>query len=207
MIKMMLFDWNNTLADDFKIWWESVQKTFRVFGKQPPTVREYFEGLKTDYLDLYRGCGITASRRKLNAIYESCYGGHIGEVTLFPGVKKTLEFFWRQKIILGLVTQQKDFMVFPVLKKFGLDNLFGHCECHALSKTEAICRILRETEIYFDECCFVGDAPSDINSGNRIGIVTVAFLNGNVPKDLVMAAEPHFTITEFGRLRKVIKGA
>jgi beta-phosphoglucomutase-like phosphatase (HAD superfamily) len=47
-MKIMLFDWNGTILDDIPIWYESVKEIFRVFGKRPPTIAEYFRELKGD---------------------------------------------------------------------------------------------------------------------------------------------------------------
>lgn len=204
-IETVLFDWNNTVADDFFIWWDAIQETFRAFKQQPLTIREYFEGLTGDYLELYRQRGISASREELNSIYELSYECRINEITLFPGIKETLNFLNRRLIITGLITQQKYFLIFPILEKFGLDKAFSYCECHALSKTEAICRILHYEKIRPEQCCFVGDAPSDINHGKKAGVRTAAFLNLPEIEDLVIAAKPDFIIRNLGEIRKIVK--
>lgn len=204
-IETVLFDWNNTVVDDFRVWWDAIQETFRAFKQQPLTVREYFKGLTGDYLELYRQRGISASREELNSIYELSYERRINEITLSPGIKEILNFLNRRLIIAGLITQQKYFLISPILEKFGLDKAFSYCECHALSKTEAICRILHYEKIEPEKCCFVGDAPSDINHGKKARVKTIAFINGNVPEDLVIAAKPDFIIKSFEEIRKIIK--
>lgn len=204
-IEVVLFDCNNTVLNDFPIWWEAIQETFWVFGKQPLTVREYFEGLKGDYLDLYRGRGITAPRKELNKVYEAYYENHLKEINLFPGVKEILNFLNRRLIVTGLVTSQKHFLVSPLLEKFGLDGTFNYCECHALNKTETIQQILHHETIEPEKCCFIGDAPSDINQGKKAGVKTVAFLNQPEIEDLVMAAKPDCFIRNFGEIRRIIK--
>ena len=141
----------------------------------------------------------------MNKIYESYYENHTNEINLFPGAKKTLKFLSRQEITLGFVTPQKDYNVFPLLEKFDLDNLFDYCQCYALNKADTICRILCQERINPQECCFVGDAPSDINHGKKAGVKTIAFLNGHVPEDLVIAAKPDFTISSFEEIKTIIK--
>jgi len=204
-IDTVLFDWNNTVVNDFRVWWDAIQETFRAFKQQPLTIKEYFEKLTGDYLELYRQRGINASREELNSIYELSYERRINEITLSPGIKGILDFLNRRFITTGLVTQQKYFLISPLLEKFGLNKGFNHCECHALSKTEAICRILQDEKIRPEQCCFIGDAPSDINHGKKAGVVTVAFLNGNVPEDLIIAAKPDFSIRSFEEIKKIVK--
>lgn len=204
-IEIVLFDWNNTLADDFTVWWGAIQETFRAFGQQPLTIREYFEGLRGDYLELYKQHGINASREELNRIYELSYERRINEITLFPGVKELLSFLNRRLIVIGLVTQQKDFLISPLLKKFGLDEYLNYYECHALNKKESICQILHHEKIKPGKCYFVGDAPSDVNHGKKAGVRTIAFLTGHVPEDLIIAAKPDFTIRSFEEIKEIVK--
>jgi len=204
-IEVVLFDWNNTIVNDFGVWWNAIRETFRVFGKKEPTIREYFEGLTGDYLDFYKQRGINASREELNKIYEASYERRINEIILFPGVKEFFDFLNRRLIAVGLVTQQKDFLISPLLKKFGLNEYLSYYECHALDKKETICQILRHEKIEPKKCCFVGDAPSDINHGKKAGVITIAFLTKNIPEDLIVAVKPDFTIKNLEEIRAIVK--
>lgn len=203
-MRIALLDWNGTLFDDIPVWYESVKEIFRVFGKQPPTIAEYFRELEGDYLEIYQSRGITASRDELNAIYEPFYNARIHEAVLFPGVENALRALASRGMTMGILTAQKDFLVSPFLAKFGLGTLFRYNEFHVLDKKVIIQQILERESVDQRECCFVGDVPSDIRHGKKAGVITIAFLNGYIPEDLLAKAGPELTIRNFEDITRVI---
>jgi HAD superfamily hydrolase (TIGR01509 family) len=203
-MRMALFDWNGTLFNDSPVWYASVKEIFLAYGKQPPTMEEYFRELEGDYLKIYRSRGIFASRDEINEIYEKAYVERVERAELFPGVAYTLGALSEKGVIMGIVTGQKDYLVIPFLYKFGIGPLFSCCEYHALDKKSSIRLILENAGIAPEECCFVGDAPADIRHGNAAGVITIAFLNGHTPEDLMLNAEPKLTIRNFEKIISII---
>lgn len=60
------------------------------------------------------------------AIFLSHYAEHCCEsVTLYPGVRETLEALARRGWLLGVNTNKPNFATRMILEKFGLDRLFG----------------------------------------------------------------------------------
>ena len=60
------------------------------------------------------------------AIFRSHYAEHCCEsVTLYPGVRETLEALARRGWLLGVNTNKPNFATRLILEKFGLDRLFG----------------------------------------------------------------------------------
>ena len=60
------------------------------------------------------------------AIFRSHYAEHCCEsVTLYPGVRETLEALARRGWLLGVNTNKPNFATRMILEKFGLDRLFG----------------------------------------------------------------------------------
>lgn len=203
-MKIILFDWNGTIFDDIPIWYESICGIFRRYGQQPPTIAEYFRELEGDYLKIYRSRGIEASRDELNAIYEPRYESLIHTATIFPDVRSTLKLIAEKGIAMGLITAQKEFLVAPILDKFDINSFFKYREFHVLDKQGVIRRILEKEKVVPQDCWFVGDAPSDIRHAKKAGIVSVAFLTGRIPEDLVIAAEPHIAVFRFKNITMII---
>lgn len=199
MIKLALFDWNGTLIDDAPVWYGAVKEIFRVFGKQPPTTEEYFKEIVEDYLQIYRSRGIDASREELNAIYDPAYEAGASEALLFSGVSETLKILSGRGVILGIVSWQRESLAIPLLNKFGLSGLFRYLNFFAvdINKEAVIRSILGKEKISPQECCFVGDAPSDVRYGNKTGVVTVAFSSGYISEGLLDQAGPTHKIYQF----------
>lgn len=203
-MKIALFDWNGTLLDDMPVWYASVKEIFRVYGKEPPTIAQYFRELEGDYLAIYRSRGIEASRDELNAIYEPFYAAHVSEATTFPQVRETLQLLVGRGLKLGLITAQQASLVSPLLEKLGLDGFFKYRAYHVLDKQATINRVLNHQGVDPAECCFVGDAPSDIRHGRKAGVVTIAFLAGYIPEDVILQSEPTLQIRNFNELTAII---
>lgn len=203
-MKLVLFDWNGTLFNDIPIWYEAVKETFKFFGKEPPTIEQYFKELEGDYASIYKSRGIEASRDELNTVYESHYERHMNEAALFPGVRAILEFLAQRGKILGLITGQKEFLVSPLLDKFGINAFFRYREFNVTNKKEVISIVLKRAEVDNDNCCYIGDTLSDIKHAKQVGVIPIAFASGYIPEGLLINAEPRFIIRSLEELKNVV---
>lgn len=203
-MKLVLFDWNGTLFNDISIWYGAVKETFWFFGKEPPTIAQYFKELEGDYASVYKSRGIEASRDELNAIYEPRYESRMNEALLFPGAVVILEFLAQRGKIIGLVTGQKEFLTSPLLNKFGIDIFFRYREFHVTNKKEAINMVLKKSGISPDNCCYIGDTPSDIKHAKQAGVIPIAFANGYLPEYLLINIKPQFIIHSLEELKNIV---
>lgn len=202
-MRVCLFDLNGTVLDDMPVWRETLNRLFGKFGKMPPTTAEFFRELEEahgDYLQIYRKRGIEVERDKLNDIFGKIYEELVVRVQLTPNAAYTLDALAKAGVVLGLVTTQTEELSVPILKRFGLNDLFKHVRYHAIDKKTAIGGTILEEGAPKSECYYVGDAPSDVRHANSAGVVSVAFLGGHVPEELVMAAKPKMTIKDFREL-------
>lgn len=185
-MKILFCDWNGTLLDDMVIWDKARQKTFLFFGVRPPTIEDHFRELESgDYLEVYRNRGITVSREELNETYKSEYEPLLPKIKLYPGIRAILFRLTERGVTLALITAQEEPLVVPLLEKFKIFSLFKHFAFHALDKKTIIAKIIKEENINPNECCFVGDSPSDMRHAKQAGVVAVAFLNGYITEKLM----------------------
>lgn len=204
-MKILFCDWNGTLLDDTLVWEQSMRALFHSFGKEPPTIAEYFRALETgDYMDVYRKYEVTASRELLNAIYEQEYARRSSTVSLFPRVKETLEFLFHARVVLALITAQPYAIALPMLEKFNIDFLFRYLEFHSIDKKTIIRKIVQEKRVNPNECHFIGDAPSDMRHGRDAGVQTVALLNEYVPHELMHATNPDHCVHSFSEILRFL---
>lgn len=203
-MKLVLFDWNGTLLDDIPVWYDAVQEIFRRFGKEAPTIEQYFRELEGDYLAIYTSRGIEATRNELNEIYEPHYQEHVRNACLIPNARKTLQELKRRDHTTWLVTGQQEQLVLPLLKKFRVSSYFRGGKFHVMNKAEVIREILEAENVAPADCFLVGDAPSDIRHATRAGIASIAFLGGYIPEELVIAAEPNHTIRQISDILNLV---
>ena len=204
MQKIVLFDWNGTLFNDTSVWYDSVKETFRVFGKEAPSIEDYIRAFAGDYLEVYRARGINVSREELNAIYEAYYENHMWRPELAKNAKNVLRALSDRNIFVGLITAQPRNLVLPLLEKLEIANYFRFRSFRCLDKKETIKKVL-EIESGSPEACFyVGDSPSDIRHAKRADVKAVAYINGYIPLDLISAANPDYTINNLSEVLDII---
>lgn len=202
-MRVCLFDLNGTILDDMPVWRETVDRLFARFSKTALTTAEFFRELEKnqgDYLQVYRKWGINASRDELNATFQSIYEGLAPQVDLMPHAMSTLERLAAKDVVLGLVTTQLENVSLPVMTRLGITDLFIHMKFHAIDKCSAITEILASEGISPEDCCYVGDSPSDIRHANKAGVVSVAYLDKHIPAELVLLTRPRVAINSFRQL-------
>lgn len=202
-MRVYLFDLNGTILDDMPMWRETVERLFARFGQIPPTTAEFFRELEKsngDYLQVYRRWGIEASREELLEIYQSIYEGLAHRILPTPHAVHTLATLSARGVILGLITAHPESTSLPILTRYRVNGLFKHMRFHAIDKSAAITEILAEESIPPEDCCYVGDAPSDIRHANKAGVVSVAYLDKHIPAELVLTAGPQVAINSFRQL-------
>lgn len=198
MKKLILFDLNGTIVDDNELWKASMEEIFHTYKKSPPTVREYFLDMEGDWKEVYNKKGIKGSADELNAIYIPHYKKGMHEVDLFPEVFQMLHDLKKDHTV-GLITGQPEELVFPILERLKIADAFDpeFVSMHNRNKRPTIEKFVLKSGRNKQHCFYVGDSPSDIKHGNEAGIKTVAFLNGFMPEDLILAKKPNRSTSSF----------
>ena len=113
------------------------------------------------------------------AIFRSHYAEHCCEsVTLYPGVRETLEALARRGWLLGVNTNKPNFATRMILEKFGLDRLFG-----AAVVAGGDCAEMKPSALPLRECAarmgghrlsaddwMVGDSWTDLDCATNAGV-------------------------------------
>lgn len=206
---LCIFDANGTIFNDLStVWYPAVTEVFRVCGKTPFTAEEYFRELENygdDYLAIYRSRGVTLPRKALNAIYITEYGKRMQNVELSPGIKEALSTLQQLDCKTGIITLQPKSLFCPLMDKFGLWDFFdkNYVLWEKANKSMAIRRLAYKSGLAVT--VYVGDSPSDMRHAKKAGATAVAYLNGFVPKDLVLKTEPHYCVSHFFELPPLVE--
>lgn len=114
------------------------------------------------------------------------YVAHLADQTcFFPGMETLLESLENQGIQWGVVTNKPTRLTEPLLEAFALTsrsvcNISGdtlpQCKPHPAPLLHA-CKLAKSTP---EQCIYIGDAPRDIEAGQRAGIRTLVALYGYI---------------------------
>lgn len=210
-MKLVLFDWNGTLLDDVPNMYDAlIKKVFDTCRLPPPSLVEYFTAFAKNgnWFEIFDQRNITLSRSEVLAIYQPEYELLSRNANLYPKVKETLEKLGDKGLRLGLISAQTAKLVIPFLEKFDIGKFFSYIKFDAFDKTISIQKILQNIPVREvvepEDCCYVGDAPSDIGQANNAGVVSIAYYNGHIPMELLEKEKPRFLIHKIGDLEKII---
>src|SRR3989344_121329 len=204
--KLVLWDWNGTLLDDMAVWYKAVQEIFYHFDATPPTLDEYFSELSGHYREIYTSRGVHAPNEELDRIYERFYLFRSGTVELSHGAQETLKALHDNNVMCGIVSSQTPLLFDTLFRRLALREFFSHLRYPVFQKVETIQELLFLEGISAHDCIYIGDTPSDVRAAKKAGVVSVAYLNGYIPKSLIDAANPDHTVRDLKEILDIIEG-
>ena len=201
--RVIIFDLNGTLADDWPQVYQSMCAVFEHYGKTPPKIRDYCNTLVVsgDYKKMYENWGIHVSRDEINSIFQARYAELIDTVEPVEGAEEFLRRFTTlSEHKAYLVTANSASGAIPLLEKFNILKFFQECRFDSINKTEDIEDIVQYSGVAKNRCYYVGDTPSDIRHANAADIRSIAYLNEYILKGNIEAEKPWKSITRLAQL-------
>lgn len=181
MLRIVLFDLNDTLVDDWDAWEAARHATFRSQGVEPPAFSEYRSALAAcngNYVKAYERFGIFASGDELNAVYNREYIRHLDTVKLYPEAAFVLCELQARGVPCGIISTQSQEPFLATLERF--PELREHCFAtlhDVLDKAFAIRRLCGMRGSVPKQAAYVGDTQSDMRHAKHAGATAVLFRN------------------------------
>lgn len=127
-IRAIVFDFDGTIMDTESVAYDAFRGIFKEYGLEL-SLERWAAGIGTwgafdPYLELEQGLGKPVNRREIEDRYRISYSERVKNITLRPGVMKTLDEARRRGLKLGLATSSYRSMVEPHLKEHGLHGYF-----------------------------------------------------------------------------------
>lgn len=186
MIKAVIFDLDGTLLDTshdihavinasltkFGLPQISYESTLKFVGNGAKKLVERAIGERTDTL------------QEVYADYSERFANCNNELTsLYPQEAETLKKFKDAGIRLAIVSNKPqratEHVYAKFLSNFGFSIVFGQTEYYPLKPNPAsTCAILNKLDVSTDECIFVGDGETDVQTAKAANIKCVSVLWG-----------------------------
>ena len=186
--KLLIFDFDGTLADTFALSLEIFDDAARKFR---------FRKLDRENLALLRGMtarqifehhGVPLYKLPLLARYmRASMQNHVNEISLFGGVDKMLRDLSEKRAILTVLSSNATAVVEHVLSPTHVGR-FRHIECGSslFGKASRIRRILGMTGIAASDALLIGDEIRDIEAAGQIKIPFGAVAWGYTRLDVLL---------------------
>jgi HAD superfamily hydrolase (TIGR01549 family) len=196
MTKVIIFDFDGTLADTIDILLSITNRLSAEFGFKSATKEELAQLSNLNSWQILQYSGISIFKfplliRRLKAELHS----EILHIQLFPGIKEVLLELKKRGFQLGIITSNSRENVLAALTKNGLPDTFTFIYSGStFGKHKVINKWLRIENINPEKVVYVGDEVRDIDAAKKTGIKVIAVGWGFNSPQALAAQNPNFLI-------------
>ncbi|MBE9162212.1 MULTISPECIES: HAD-IA family hydrolase [Microcoleaceae] len=196
MTKVIIFDFDGTLADTIDILLSITNRLSAEFGFKSATKEELAQLSNLNSWEILRYSGISLFKfplliRKLRSELRS----EISDVQLFPGIKEVLLELKKRGFQLGIITSNSRENVLAALENNNLQDTFTFIYSGStFGKHKVINKWLRKEHINPEEVFYVGDEIRDIDAARKTGIKIIAVGWGFNSQEVLVLHHPDFLI-------------
>ena len=206
MTKVIIFDFDGTLADTIDILLSITNRLSAEFGFKSATKEELAQLSNLNSWQILQYSGISIFKfplliRRLKAELHS----EVPHIQLFPGIKEVLLELKKRGFQLGIITSNSRENVLGALEKNGLQDTFTFIYSGStFGKHKVINKWLRRENINPEEVVYVGDEIRDIDAAKKTGIKVIAVGWGFNSQEALAAQNPNFLIKRPQELIEII---
>jgi phosphoglycolate phosphatase len=196
MTKVIIFDFDGTLADTVDILLSITNRLSAEFGFKSATKEELAQLSNLNSWQILQYSGISIFKfplliRRLKAELHS----EVPHIQLFPGIKEVLLELKKRGFQLGIITSNSRENVLGTLEKNGLQDTFTFIYSGStFGKHKVINKWLRIENIHTEKVVYVGDEVRDIDAAKKTGIKVIAVGWGFNSPQALAAQNPNFLI-------------
>jgi len=196
MTKVIIFDFDGTLADTIDILLSITNRLSAEFGFKSATKEELAQLSNLNSWQILQYSGISIFKfplliRRLKAELHR----EVPHIQLFPGIKEVLLELKKRGFQLGIITSNSRENVLGALEKNGLQDTFTFIYSGStFGKHKVINKWLRIENIHTEKVVYVGDEIRDIDAAKKTGIKVIAVGWGFNSPQALAAQNPNFLI-------------
>jgi len=170
MTKVIIFDFDGTLADTIDILLSITNRLSAEFGFKSATKEELAQLSNLNSWQILQYSGISIFKfplliRRLKAELHS----EVPHIQLFPGIKEVLLELKKRGFQLGIITSNSRENVLGALEKNGLQDTFTFIYSGStFGKHKVINKWLRIENIHTEKVVYVGDEIRDIDAAKKV---------------------------------------
>jgi phosphoglycolate phosphatase len=210
--RLLVFDWDGTLADSTAIIAESLQRACRDLGEPVPDddVARYVIGL--GLADAMRHVAPALPRERygeLAARYRDHYFARDPEIPLFDGVREMLEELSTAGFLLAVATGKTRAGLARAMAQHGIAHRFAATRCadegSPKPHPDMLLHLMDVLGADPVETLMIGDTTHDLELAKRAGACALAVAFGAHPPDELTLCDPLVTVHSIPELRQWLR--
>ena len=216
MIRLIIFDFDGTLADTRELIVRTNQEAMRRMNypvaSEADIVATIGLPLKESILALFPELPLEEIPAWIK-VYRDVFESLKGRITpvLFPHVEETLSLLHSKGFILSVASSRGTESLTGFLKDMGIAPYISYVVgaddvTHPKPHPEPVLKTLENLSVNASDALVVGDMPVDIQMGLGAGARTCGVTFGNSDRAALLAAGAHFVIDDFEELPGIVTG-
>lgn len=194
--KLMIFDFDGTLADSYPWFRDSINIAARKFSFQEIEPEDFEELRSLDSKTIIKRLKISWWKIPLLASYmRKLFTKNAHQIQVFPGIEVVLKTLSQRGVKLALVTSNSKINVQKILgSKIYSYFDFYHFDVSLFGKKKAYRKLMKKQGLLPSECLSIGDEVRDIEAAQSLGISSAAVLWGYAHADVLTKKGPTYLI-------------
>ena len=197
MIKVIIFDFDGTVADTFDAIVTITNRLALKFGYKPVSQEDIVKIKNLSSREIIKQSGVSLFKlplllRKVKAELNQ----EIHNLKPVPGIQEALTELKNQGNYLGIITSNDKKNVIFFLQSNDLNKVFDfiYSEATLFGKSRVINHVLKHAKLKPEEAIYVGDETRDIEAAKRSKIKMIAVSWGFNSEEVLAAHQPDFLI-------------
>jgi len=206
--KILIFDFDGTLADTLAVIVEITNRLAQEFGYPPSNAEDLAQVRDLGAWQVIQRSGVSIFKlpllvRKLQKELSQ----EIEHTNLFPEMEETLRKLKANGHTLGIVSSNSSENVNRFLKIHHLDRLFDFVVSSTtlFGKHRSLNRLIQQQNFSRADIIYVGDETRDIEAAKKTGIQVIAVTWGFNSVEALAAYQPHYLLDKPSGLLTIVK--
>jgi len=206
-VKVIIFDFDGTLADTLDAIVNITNRLAKIYGYKATTPEELAQIRNMSSREIVKQSNISVFKlpfllRRIKLELQD----DIQQVKPIAGIQESLIRLKNQGILLGIITSNSEENVKAFLQKNDMKDLFSfiYSERTLFSKDKALNKFIKRNNLIPEQVIYVGDETRDIEASKKINVKVVAVSWGFNSEEALAKQNPDFLINKPSELVDLI---
>ena len=205
MIKNIIFDWSGVIKDALRshIW--VVNKMIKTMGGKEMSLKEIKENWEQPYMNFWNKYYPKLTLEEEQKLYyEVVLRKDCPESDAYPGIIELIKKLKQKGVLMVVLSSDSPKTLFPEMKRFGLENIFGEVMVNIHDKGEVIHELMERNSFKPEETVFIGDSNHEIEAGKQANVKTIAVTWGFCTEEKLKSMKPDFLAHNIKELEEIL---